>query len=182
MLFGSPLGKIRRRPKRWALLGAQWKGAPFASKAFETYEEFHERELAEQARRGAWRCFYAAVCAEEEAESSSGMSGFEDDKPAPGASNYGHCHCHSFSFIFNHSCSFIFVGGVVSEEEDELNFQEEDVKGEVQWLRAIGFGSHDEVPSSLWLHDVSGGGLRSPLAPANHRRATDESMKCIQNH
>ncbi|CAE7217927.1 glpF6 [Symbiodinium natans] len=55
--------------------------------------------------------------AAEDESSSSGISGFTGDAEE--------------------------VGEVVVEEE-ELNFEEEDVFGQQQWVRAIGFGQHDE--------------------------------------
>eukprot|EP00913_Durusdinium_trenchii_P025035 g23500.t1 len=83
-----------------------------------SYEEFHQLELEEQARKEA----------ADDDSSSSGMSGFErEDNPQQ---------------------------GVAVEEEDEvLNFDEEDVMGDVQWLRAIGFGSHDEDAATSAFDD-----------------------------
>jgi len=121
-------------PNRWNTiyrkqqqLAAQAKYREDKAKAKElgiTYEEFHRRELEEQARRDA-----------EDDSSSSGISGFtkEDDQ-----------------------------GDVVVVQAEELNFEEEDVFGDQQWIRAIGFGQHDEEDfDRVWRKPMTDAFMRS---------------------
>ncbi|CAK9085270.1 unnamed protein product [Durusdinium trenchii] len=110
-----------------------------------SYEEFHQLELEEQARKEA----------ADDDSSSSGMSGFErEDNPQQ---------------------------GVAVEEEDEvLNFDEEDVMGDVQWLRAIGFGSHDEDDfDRLWRKPITDILLRNipERAPPDSKWAIEAAQR-----
>lgn len=132
----------KEEPERWERiyqkqqqLLAQAKYREDKKKAKEmgiTYEEFHQRELEEQARKDA-----------EEETSSSGVSSFDrEERPTPGQP-------------------------VEEEEEEQLNFDEEDVFGEAQWLRAIGFGSHDEEDfDRLWRGPITNVLMRNLPAPA----------------
>lgn len=132
----------KEEPERWERiyqkqqqLLAQAKYREDKKKAKEmgiTYEEFHQRELEEQARKDA-----------EEETSSSGVSSFDrEERPKPGQP-------------------------VEEEEEEQLNFDEEDVFGEAQWLRAIGFGSHDEEDfDRLWRGPITDVLMRNLPAPA----------------
>lgn len=145
----------KEEPERWERiyqkqqqLAAQAKYREDKKKAKEmgiTYEEFHQRELEEQARREA-----------EEESSSSGMSGFDkDDSPKPGQL-------------------------VEEEEEEQLNFDEEDVFGEVQWLRAIGFGSHDEEDfDRLWRGPITDVVMRNlpARAPPDSKWAIEAAQR-----
>jgi len=60
-------------------------------------------------------------------------------------------------------------GGSKEEEEEEelLNWDEEDVHGHVEWLRAIGFGSHDEEDfGQLWRQPIRDAFMRMLPGPA----------------
>ncbi|CAE7317867.1 fam58a [Symbiodinium pilosum] len=78
--------------------------------------------------------------AEEDSSSSSGMSGFTKEGEDVGE---------------------------VAVEEEELNFEEEDVFGLQQWVRAIGFGQHDEEDfDRVWRKPITDALMRALPAPA----------------
>ncbi|OLP95992.1 Cyclin-related protein FAM58A [Symbiodinium microadriaticum] len=59
------------------------------------------------------------------------------------------------------------VGEVVVATEEELNFEEEDVFGLQQWIRAIGFGQHDEEDfDRVWRKPVTDALMRALPARA----------------
>jgi len=59
------------------------------------------------------------------------------------------------------------VGEVVVATEEELNFEEEDVFGLQQWVRAIGFGQHDEEDfDRVWRKPVTDALMRALPARA----------------